>query len=182
MVQSRGPAVKADPKTEKVRLNERIREPQVRVIGSDGSQKGIMPSDQALAMARQENLDLVEIAPTATPPVVKIMDYGKYKYEVAKKERVARKKQQATILKGIRLSPATDDHDLMTKVKMARKFIEEGAKVKASIVFRGRMITHQEFGTRMLERMATELSDVAKLETPPKMEGPRMMTMILIKK
>jgi translation initiation factor IF-3 len=152
------------------------------VIGSDGSQLGIMPSDQALSLARQETLDLVEIAPTATPPVVKIMDYGKYKYELAKKERVARKKQQATILKGIRLSPATDEHDLMTKVKMARKFIEEGAKVKASIVFRGRMITHQEFGTRMLERMATELSDISKLETPPKMEGPRMMTMILIKK
>jgi len=141
-----------------------------------------MPSDQALVLARQENLDLVEIAPTATPPVVKIMDYGKYKYELAKKERVARKKQQATVLKGIRLSPATDEHDLATKVKMARKFIEEGAKVKASIVFRGRMITHQEFGTRMLEKMATELGDVAKLEMPPKMEGPRMMTMILIKK
>jgi translation initiation factor IF-3 len=165
-----------------VRLNERIREAEVRVIGSDGSQLGIMSSDQALGLARQETLDLVEIAPTATPPVVKIMDYGKYKYEIAKKERVARKKQQATVLKGIRLSPATDDHDLMTKVKMARKFIEEGAKVKASIVFRGRMITHQEFGIRMLERMATELQDIAKLEMPPKMEGPRMMTIILIKK
>jgi translation initiation factor IF-3 len=165
-----------------VRTNERIREAAVRVIGSDGSQLGIMPSDQALVLARQETLDLVEIAPTATPPVVKIMDYGKYKYELAKKERVARKKQQATVLKGIRLSPATDEHDLLTKVKMARKFIEEGAKVKASIVFRGRMITHQEFGIRMLERMATELGDIAKLEMPPKMEGPRMMTMILIKK
>jgi translation initiation factor IF-3 len=165
-----------------VRTNERIREAAVRVIGSDGSQLGIMPSDQALVLARQETLDLVEIAPTATPPVVKIMDYGKYKYELAKKERVARKKQQATVLKGIRLSPATDEHDLLTKVKMARKFIEEGAKVKASIVFRGRMITHQEFGIRMLERMASELSDISKLEMPPKMEGPRMMTMILIKK
>jgi translation initiation factor IF-3 len=165
-----------------VRLNERIREAAVRVIGSDGSQLGIMSSEQALVLARQETLDLVEIAPTATPPVVKIMDYGKYKYEIAKKERVARKKQQATVLKGIRLSPATDDHDLMTKVKMARKFIEEGAKVKASIVFRGRMITHQDFGIRMLDRMASELSDIAKLEMPPKMEGPRMMTIILIKK
>ncbi len=165
-----------------MRLNERIREAAVRVIGSDGSQLGIMPSDQALSLARQESLDLVEIAPTATPPVVKIMDYGKYKYKMAKKDRVARKKQQATVLKGIRLSPSTDDNDLLTKVKMARKFIEEGAKVKASIVFRGRMITHQEFGTRMLDRMATELQDIAKLEMPPKMEGPRMMTMILIKK
>jgi len=165
-----------------VRTNERIREAQVRVIANDGSQLGIMPADQALVLARQEGLDLVEIAPLATPPVVKIMDFGKYKYELAKKERVARRKQQVTVLKGIRLTPSTDEHDLMTKVKMARKFIEEGAKVKASIVFRGRMITHQEFGTRMLDRLATELADVAKLEMPPKMEGPRMMTMILIKK
>ncbi|RPH94511.1 translation initiation factor IF-3 [candidate division KSB1 bacterium] len=165
-----------------MRTNERIREAQVRVIANDGSQLGIMPADQALVLARQEGLDLVEIAPLATPPVVKIMDFGKYKYELAKKERVARRKQQVTVLKGIRLTPSTDEHDLMTKVKMARKFIEEGAKVKASIVFRGRMITHQEFGTRMLDRLATELADVAKLEMPPKMEGPRMMTMILIKK
>jgi translation initiation factor IF-3 len=154
----------------------------VRVIGSDGSQLGIMPPDKALAMAQQEGLDLVEISPTATPPVVKIMDYGKYKYDLARKERVSRKKQQATVLKGIRLSPSTDDHDLMTKVRMARKFIEEGAKVKASIMFRGRMITHQEFGVRMFERMASELADIAKIEAAPKLEGPRMMTMILVKK
>lgn len=170
------------PKQEKVRTNERIREPQVRAIGSDGQQLGIMPSDQALELARQENLDLVEIAPTATPPVVRIMDFGKYKYELAKKERVARRRQQATVLKGIRLSPSINEHDLMTKVKMARRFVEEGAKVKATIIFRGRMITHQEFGTRMLERLAKELADVAKLEAPAKMEGPRMMSMILVKK
>jgi translation initiation factor IF-3 len=165
-----------------VRTNERIREPQVRAIGSDGRQLGIMPAEQALELARQENLDLVEIAPTATPPVVKIMDFGKYKYEQAKKERVARRRQQVAVLKGIRLSPSIDDHDLMTKVKMARRFVEEGAKVKASVIFRGRMITHQEFGTRMLERLAAELTDVAKVEIPAKMEGPRMMTMILVKK
>ena len=138
--------------------------------------------DEALTAAQERGLDLVEVAPMARPPVVKIMDYGKYKYDVARKERVSRKKQQATVLKGIRLSPSTDEHDLMTKVRMARKFLEEGAKVKASIMFRGRMITHQEFGTRMLERMATELQDIAKMETPPKMEGPRQMTMMLIKK
>jgi len=141
-----------------------------------------MPSDQALELARQENLDLVEIAPTATPPVVRIMDFGKYKYEQARKERVARRRQQATVLKGIRLSPSINEHDLMTKVKMARRFVEEGAKVKASIIFRGRMITHQEFGTRMLERLVAELADVAKVEAPAKMEGPRMMTIILVKK
>ena len=165
-----------------MRTNERIREPQVRAIGSDGQQLGIMPSDQALELARQENLDLVEIAPTATPPVVRIMDFGKYKYEQARKERVARRRQQATVLKGIRLSPSINEHDLMTKVKMARRFVEEGAKVKASIIFRGRMITHQEFGTRMLERLVAELADVAKVEAPAKMEGPRMMTIILVKK
>jgi translation initiation factor IF-3 len=163
-------------------LNARIRADEVRVIGSDGSQLGIMPPDKALTMAQQEGLDLVEISPTATPPVVKIMDYGKYKYDLARKERVSRKKQQATVLKGIRLSPSTDDHDLMTKVRMARKFIEEGAKVKASIMFRGRMITHQEFGIRMFERMASELADIAKIEAAPKLEGPRMLTMILVKK
>ncbi len=141
-----------------------------------------MSSAEALNLARQEGLDLVEIAPTATPPVVKIMDFGKYKYELAKKERVARRKQQATVLKGIRLSPSIDDHDLLTKVKLARKFIEEGAKVKASVLFRGRMITHQEFGMRMLERVAEELQDVAKQEIPPRMEGPRMLTMILVRK
>ncbi len=154
----------------------------MRVIGSGGAQLGIMPPDKALALAQQEGLDLVEISPTATPPVVKIMDYGKYKYDLARKERISRKKQQATVLKGIRLSPSTDDHDLMTKVRMARKFLEEGAKVKATIMFRGRMITHQEFGVRMFERMASELADVAKIEAPPKLEGPRMMTMILVKK
>jgi len=143
---------------------------------------GIVSSAEALDQARKEDLDLVEISPTATPPVVKIMDYGKYKYEIAKKERVARRKQQATVLKGIRFSPSIDDHDLMTKVKLARKFIVDGAKVKASVLFRGRMITHQEFGMRMLERVASELADVAKLETPPRMEGPRMLTMILVRK
>lgn len=154
----------------------------MRCIGNDGTQLGIMPSEEALGLARQAGLDLVEIAPTAKPPVVKIMDYGKYKYDQAKKERVARRKQQATVLKGIRLSPAIDEHDLLTKVKLARKFIEEGAKVKASVLFRGRMITHQEFGTRMLEKVASELGDVAKVEIPPRMEGPRMMTMILVRK
>lgn len=133
-------------------------------------------------VARQENLDLVEISPKATPPVVRIMDYGKFKYEQAKKERQSRRKQHAAVMKGIRLSPSIDDHDLMTKVRLARKFIEDGSKVKTSILFRGRMITHQEFGTRMLERVAIELADVAKVEIPAKMEGPRMMTMILVKK
>jgi translation initiation factor IF-3 len=152
------------------------------VISFDGEQLGVMQPSEALRLARERELDLVEIAPTAKPPVVRIMDFGKYKFELAKKERVARKKQHITVLKGIRLSPLTDDHDLMTKVAAARKFIEDGAKVKASIMFRGRMVTHQDFGVRMLNRMATELADVAKVESAPKMEGPRMMAMMLMKK
>jgi translation initiation factor IF-3 len=181
-MERRGPFIRPEPKQDPTRINERIRVPEVRVIGSDGSQVGVLPIEQALRMAKEANLDLVEIAPLATPPVVKITDYGKYKYDIQRKERLARKKQTATVLKGIRLTATTDDHDLMTKVKLARTFVIEGAKVKCSIMFRGRMITHQEFGTRMLERMATELADVAKVESPAKMEGPRMMTMILIKK
>jgi len=110
------------------------------------------------------------------------MDYGKFKYEQAKKERQQRRKQQAATLKGIRLTPSTDDHDLMTKVKMARRFVEEGAKVKVTIVFRGRMITHQEFGVRMMEKITAELQEVAKVEIPAHMEGPRMMTLMLVRK
>jgi translation initiation factor IF-3 len=155
---------------------------EVRVIGSDGNQLGVMPPARALDIAREEDLDLVEISPTATPPVVKVMDFGKFKYSASKKEKHQRKKSATSQVKGIRLSPSTDEHDLMTKVRRAREFLMEGAKVKVSIWFRGRMIAHQEFGTRMLERMATELADIAKLENPPGMEGNRQMTMMLVKK
>jgi translation initiation factor IF-3 len=177
----RQPFIRPESK-DTTRINERIRAPEVRVIGNDGAQLGVMTVEQALLAARQAEFDLVEIAPLATPPVVKIMDYGKYKYENARKERLARKKQQNVVMKGIRLTATTDDHDLMTKVRLAREFLGEGAKVKATILFRGRMITHQEFGTKMLARMATELADVAKVEAPAKMEGPRLMVMILTKK
>lgn len=175
-------AIKVEPKKDTTRINEKIKAAEVRVIGDDGEQLGIMAPQDALRLAREKELDLVEIAPTAKPPVVKIMDYGKYKFEIAKKEKVARKKQHVAVLKGVRLTPSTGDHDFMTKVNAARKFIEEGAKVKASIMFRGRMITHQEFGTKMLESFAEKLSDVSKVESPAKMEGPRQMTMILMKK
>jgi translation initiation factor IF-3 len=152
------------------------------VIGSDGNQLGVMSPASALDIARSEDLDLVEISPTATPPVVKVMDFGKFKYSVAKKEKQQHRKSATSQVKGIRLSPSTDEHDLMTKVRMARKFLEEGAKIKASIWFRGRMIAHQEFGTRMLQKMADELADVAKVESPPAMEGHRQMIMMLAKK
>jgi len=136
----------------------------------------------ALDIARSEDLDLVEISPSATPPVVKVMDFGKFKYSVSKKEKHQRRKSATSQVKGIRLSPSIDEHDLMTKVRMARKFLEEGAKIKASIWFRGRMIAHQEFGTKMLMKMAEELTDVAKVESPPAMEGHRQMIMMLVKK
>jgi len=154
----------------------------VRVIGSDGEQIGVMHPSKALDLARAEELDLVEIASAATPPVVRIMDFGKFKYSVAKKDKSSRKKSASSTLKTIRLSPSTDDHDLLTKARMARRFIEEGSKVKVSIWFRGRMITHQEFGVRMMERIAQEVADVAKPEAPPKMEGANQMMMMLIRK
>jgi translation initiation factor IF-3 len=141
-----------------------------------------MSPSSALEIALSEDLDVVEISPSAKPPVVKIMDFGKYKYSSAKKEKQQRRKSATSQVKGIRLSPSTDEHDLMTKVRRAREFLEEGAKVKASIWFRGRMIAHQEFGTRMLERMAKELEDIAKVESPPAMEGHRQMIMMLVKK
>jgi translation initiation factor IF-3 len=137
---------------------------------------------KALDIARTEDLDLVEISPTAVPPVVKVMDFGKYKYGAAKKERTQRRKSAVSQIKGIRLSPSTDEHDLMTKIKRARGFLQEGSKIKASILFRGRMITHQEFGTRILEKMAEELADIAKVESPPKMEGHQLMVLVLVKK
>jgi translation initiation factor IF-3 len=137
---------------------------------------------KALELARAEDLDLVEIAQAATPPVVRIMDFGKYKYGVAKKDKSSRKKSASSQLKTIRLSPSTDDHDLLTKARMAKRFIEEGSKVKVSIWFRGRMITHKEFGERMLARLAQEVAEVAKVEAPPKMEGHNQMIMMLIRK
>lgn len=137
---------------------------------------------KALDLARAEDLDLVEIAPTAVPPVVRIMDFGKFKYGVAKKDKSARKKSASSVLKTIRLSPSTDDHDLLTKARMAKRFIEEGSKVKVSIWFRGRMITHKEFGERMLQRLAQEVAEIAKVESPPKMEGHNQMIMMLIRK
>ncbi len=154
----------------------------MRVIGSDGEQIGVMHPSKALELARTEDLDLLEIAANATPPVVRIMDFGKFKYSVAKKDKSSRKKSASSTLKTIRLSPSTDEHDLLTKARKARGFIEEGSKVKVSIWFRGRMITHQEFGIRMMERIALEVAEVAKPEAPPKMEGHNQMVMMLIRK
>ncbi len=162
-------------------LNSQIRAPQVRVIDTDGSQVGIIDTSQAIEMARARGLDLVEVSPEASPPVCKIMDYGKFKYKQSKKERSTKKKQHVVQVKEIRMRPKIEDHDFNFKTNHARKFLEKGNKVKASVFFRGREMAHQEFAERLLQRMAEELQDIAKVEREPTMEG-RTMIMYLTKK
>jgi translation initiation factor IF-3 len=148
------------------------------VIGADGTQLGIMEVDQALAQAQALGLDLVEVAPMARPPVVRIMDYGKYKFEMAKQARLAKKKQHVIQLKEVKYRPGIDDHDFETKTRHARRFLEEGNKVKVTLMFRGRQIAHPELGKAVVDRVATELADIGKVESDAKMEG-KSMTMIL---
>lgn len=153
---------------------------EVRLIGEDGEQLGVMPTPEALRIARERNLDLVEVAPTAVPPVCRLMDYGRFKYEQTKKEREARKNQKVVLLKEIRLRPKIDDHDLAFKTKLVQKFIEEGDKVKVTLVFRGRELAHPQLGRDLLDNMVKQLQGVAQVERPPIMEG-KSMTMILSK-
>jgi translation initiation factor IF-3 len=164
-----------------VRVNRQIRISPVRVIGADGSQLGILEVDAALRMAEDQGLDLVEVAATARPPVVRIMDYGKYKFEMAKQARLAKKKQHVIELKEVKYRPGIDDHDFDTKTRHARRFLEEGNKVKVTLMFRGRQIAHPELGREVVDRVAQELTDVAKIESEPKFEG-KSMTMILTPK
>jgi translation initiation factor IF-3 len=165
--------------TEKrVRVNRQIRISPVRVIGSDGSQLGIMAVEEALAKAESEGLDLVEVAATARPPVVRIMDYGKYKYEEARKARVARKKQHQIQVKEVKLRPGIEPHDLEFKVRHARRFLEEGNKVKVTMMFRGRQAAHPELGQEVLVKVAEVVQDIGKIESAPQMEA-RTMIMIL---
>ena len=162
-------------------INEQIRDKEVRVIGEDGEQLGIMSSKDALKMAREAELDLVKIAPTAKPPVCKIVDYGKYRYEQMRKEKEAKKKQKTIDIKEIRFSPNIDTNDLNTKVNQARKFLTKGDKVKVSIRFRGRELAHTEIGIDILNDFAAKLEDVAVIEKPAKVEG-RSMVMFLVEK
>jgi translation initiation factor IF-3 len=165
--------------TEKrVRVNRQIRISPVRVIGSDGSQLGIMAVEEALAKAESEGLDLVEVAATARPPVVRIMDYGKFKYEEARKARVARKKQHQIQVKEVKLRPGIEPHDLEFKVRHARRFLEEGNKVKVTMMFRGRQAAHPELGQEVLVKVAEVVQDIGKIESAPQMEA-RTMIMIL---
>jgi translation initiation factor IF-3 len=167
--------------TKRVRVNRQIRISPVRVIAPDGSQLGILDVDVALARAQEEGLDLVEVAPTARPPVVRIMDYGKFKFEQAKQARLAKKKQHVILLKEVKYRPGIDDHDFDTKTRHARRFIEEGNKVKVTMMFRGRQVAHPELGKEVLDRVASELADIGKIETDAKLEG-KNMTMILAPK
>lgn len=163
------------------RVNRQIRISPVRVIAADGSQLGIMEVDVALAQATEQGLDLVEVAAAARPPVVRIMDYGKFKFEQAKQARLAKKKQHVIHLKEVKYRPGIDDHDFETKTRHARRFLEEGNKVKVTLMFRGRQIAHPELGKQVVDRVAVELADLAKIESPSMMEG-KSMTMILAPK
>ena len=158
-----------------VRLNERIRVPNVRLIDENGEQVGIVPTQQALQMARDKGLDLMEVAAGANPPVCKICDYGKFKYEKKKKEAVARKNQVVVKVKEVQLRPNTDEHDLAYKIKNAHDFLEEGDKVKFTILFRGREIAHTEPGFKMCKEVVEKLSEVGVIEMAPKLEGKKLM-------
>lgn len=159
-------------------MNRQIRISPVRVIDSDGTQLGILPVEEALAAAEERGLDLVEVAPNARPPVVKIMDYGKFRYEEARKARLARKRQQQVHVKEVKFRPGIEAHDFEFKVRHARRFLEEGDKVKATMMFRGRQMAHPELGREVLSRVAEAVEDVGRVESEPVMEG-RNMTMIL---
>lgn len=159
-------------------INEKIRDKEVRLIGVEGEQLGIVSSHQALEIAAEKNLDLVKIAPNAVPPVCKIMDYGKFRFETAKKEKEQRKNQKIVETKEVRLTPNIDDHDFFTKVNNARKFLKSGNKVKVTVRFRGREVTHSSLGEDLLKRFAAETEEVGTVEKNPKMEG-RNMSMFI---
>jgi len=155
--------------------------PQIRLIGADNQQIGIVPTAQGLRMAEQEGYDLVEVAPDADPPVCKLLDYGKYRYEISKKEKDSKKKQHVIVVKEIRFRPRTEEHDFDFKVRHARKFLEQRNKVKFTVLFRGREMAYKEFGEALLEKVVTTLSDIAKIEGEKKFEG-RILTMTMILK
>jgi len=161
-----------------LRINHRIRVPEIRVILDEGDQLGIMPTHEALRLAEEKGLDLVEISPRAFPPVCRIMDYGKYKYEEAKKKQQARKRASTVETKEIKFRPKTEEHDMDFKVKHVRRFLEGGNKVRLAVVFRGREITHPKTGMNVLNRVVEMCSDIATVEATPNMEGRRMIMVI----
>jgi len=161
-----------------LRVNERIKAREVRLVGEKGEQLGIMPLYQAQEVARQNNIDLVEVAATAVPPVCRLLDYGKYKYEQTKKEREARRGQKVSLVREVRLRPKVGDHDFEAKARSVRKLLGEGNKVRVTMMFRGREIMHPEIGVRLLQRMTESLKEAASVERQPLMDG-RRMVMIL---
>ena len=164
-----------------IMINEQIRDREVRLIGENGELIGIMSAKEAYKLAQEAELDLVKIAPTAKPPVCKIIDYGKYKYELARKEKEAKKKQKVIEIKEVRLSPNIEDNDLNTKVSAAKKFLEKGNKVKVTLRFRGREMAHMASSKHILDDFAKMLEEVAVVEKPAKVEG-RSMTLVLAQK
>jgi len=160
------------------RVNDRIRAPEIRLIGADGENIGVVTPARAMQMAEEAGLDLVEISPSATPPVCKIMDFGKYKYETQKRESEARKKQTIIQVKEVKFRPNTDTHDYEVKMRNVVKFLEKGDKVKVTMRFRGREMAHQNLGRELLERVADDIKDVGKVENMPRMEGRQMVMMI----
>ena len=160
------------------RINDNIRAAEIRLIGADGENVGVVSPAQALDMAEEAGLDLVEISPNANPPVAKIMDYGKYKYEQQKRESEARKKQKIIEVKEVKFRPNTDTHDYDVKMRNVFRFLENGDKVKITLRFRGREMAHQELGRQLLERVAEDTKDAGKVENFPKMEGRQMVMLI----
>ncbi|CAN5698168.1 hypothetical protein BH10BDE1_BH10BDE1_01920 [soil metagenome] len=171
---SRGPQQQKDGP----RVNREIRAPEVRVIDDDGTMLGIFPPFEAIKMAEAKGLDLIEVAPTAKPPTCKITDYGKYKYELKKKEHEARKNQTVIVIKEIQLRPRTDQHDLDVKMRSARSFLIDGDKVKVNLRFYGREMAHQELGMGLLQKVIAALSDLALVEANPKMEGKQLFVLL----
>ncbi|MEX0907175.1 MAG: translation initiation factor IF-3 [Gemmatimonadota bacterium] len=166
----------------RTRVNRQIRISPVRVIAADGEQLGIMPIEEAIAAAETDGLDLVEVAPTARPPVVRIMDYGKFKYEEARKARQARKNQHHILIKEVKFRPGIETHDFDFKIRHARRFLEEGNKVKVTMMFRGRQIAHPEMGREVMMKVAGEIEDLGKVEQMPSMEGRTMVMVVAPKK
>jgi len=163
-------------------INEQIRDKEVRVIGEGGEQLGVMTPAEAMQIAKDANVDLVKIVPGAAPPVCKIVDYGKYKYELARKDKEAKKKQKVIDLKEVRLSPNIEENDLNTKMSAARKFLEKGNKVKVTLRFRGREMAHMDQSRHILTDFAQKLSDIAVIDKLPKLEGRSMMMFLSEKK
>jgi translation initiation factor IF-3 len=166
----------------RVRINELIRAKEIRVVDENGEQLGIMTPEQALGTARERDLDLVEVAPGVTPPVCRIMNYGKFQYQKSKRAHDAKKHQKVVILKEVKFRPKTEEHDYQFKKNHIIRFLTDGDKAKATVVFRGREMTHQEIGRRLMERLLTDLIEIAEVEKTPRMEGYALVAIFAPKK